>query len=137
MIGRMHYRMRQLDVHAPVRRIVHRALHREQVHAIGSDHDVIDLMQPTTVRGDGQRDGSVLQLTPHRLLVARQGADAMQYLLVHPMMWIGRFRQQRISLGLFERCQRARTRDAIDVQVVGVLEGFDGVEGVGTRNAIR
>ena len=133
MIERMHHRMREFDMHAPVPRIIRSSLHREQVDAVRAEDDVIDPVQTTLPRRHRQRDRGVLKLLAPGLLAVRQLVDAVQHLLVDLVMWMCRFRQQGIPLGLFHCSQRARADDAVDVQVVGVLEGFDGVKGVGAE----
>ena len=130
-------RMRQFDMHASMRRIFHPPLHRKQVDAVGAKHDVVDAVQPTTVRGDGQRDGSVLDLPARIPTMAGQLADPLLDLRIQPMLRMRRLGKQWPTPRIFQRGQRVLAHDAVDVKVVGALEGFDCVEGVGAEAAVR
>ena len=125
--------MRQLDMHASVSGVVHPPLHCEQVHAIGSEHDVVDLPQPAGVRRDRQCDRSVLDFPLVTASVTGQLANALLNLRVQPMLRMRRFGKQRPPPRIFQRGQCVSTDDAVDMEMMGALEGFDRVEGVGAE----
>ena len=62
MFGRMRHRMRQFDMHAPVCGIIQASLHGEQIHSIGSEHDVVDASHSSSVGRNGQRDRGVVEV---------------------------------------------------------------------------
>ena len=133
MVDRMRDRVRQFDMHAPMTRILHPALHREQVDAVGTEYDVVDLPQATGVCRDGQRNGGILDIPVATAPVARQLANALLDLRVEPMLRMRGFGKQRPSLRIFQGGQCVLADDPVDVEVMGALEGFDGIERVGTE----
>ena len=80
MFGWVRHRMRQFDVHAPVCGIIQASLHGEQIHPIGSEHDVVDASHSGSVGRNGQRDRGVVQvLLPVQL---RHPMDALSDLVI-------------------------------------------------------
>ena len=137
VIDRMRNRVRQFDMHAPMTGILHPALHREQVDAVGAEYDMVDLPQPAGVGRDGQCDRSVMDFPGVTAPVARQLANAFLDLRVQPMLRMRRFGEQRPPLRIFQSGQCVFADDAVDMEMMGALEGFDGVEGVGAEVAIH
>ena len=131
MVHRMRGRMRQLHMHAQMGRILHPPLHCEQVDAIGAEHDMIDLAQATGIGRDRQRDGRIADFLFARMGMVRQLVDALQDLHVHRMPGVCGFRKQGRMLRLLECGKRVLAGDAVGAEVMGALEGFDGVGGVG------
>jgi hypothetical protein len=54
----------------------------------------------------------------------------MQGLRIQRVLRVARFRQQRRLSRVFERGERVPANHTIDVEVMGLLEGFDGMSGV-------
>ena len=119
-----------VDVHALVRRIIHPPFHREQPHRVRPQHDVVDAAQPGRMRRDRQRRRRVVLLTRASECVPRQRAHAMQRLHVEPVLRMRCLGQQRCMPGALECGKRVLADDAIGVELVGLLEGKDGVVGL-------
>ena len=137
MIGRMRHGMRQLDVHPSMARIIHPSLDCEQVDAVGAKHHVVDPLQSAGVRGDRQGHRRIFEFLRAMVRVMRELANALLDLRVQPMLRMRCLGQQRPALRIFQRGQCLLADNAVDVEMVGALEGFDGVEGVGAEGVIR
>ena len=133
MIRRVRDRVRQFDMHAPMAGILHPPLHREQVDAVATDYDVVDLPQAAAVCRNGQGDRSILDLPVATSSVAGKLADTLLDLRKQLMLRMRCFGEQRPSLRIFQSGQCVLSDDAVDVEVMGALEGFDGVEGMGAE----
>jgi len=126
--------MRQFDVHAPVCGIIQASLHGEQIHPVGSEHDVVDASHSTSVGRNSQRHRGVVQvLLPMQL---RHPIDALSDLVIQRVVRMRRFGKERPAPGIVQCRQRALADYAVDVQTMGALEGFDGVAGVGAEGSV-
>lgn len=136
LIHRLHRRLHAIDMRSQMRGIVDPALHGEYIDAIRAENDVVDFLQATHVGRDGQRDGQVALLVLAPKGAMRQLLDAVQHLCVKRMRGVCGFGQQWRILRVHQRRPGVLADDAVCVQMVGVLEGFDGVLGVGAGSAV-
>ena len=130
-------RLHTVDMHAPMRGIVHPTLYREQVDAIRAEYDVVDLLQAVYVRSDRQRDSQIALLFRAPVSVMRQFLDPVQHLHVQRMRRMRRFGQQWRVLRIHQSRPRVLANGAIDVKLMRALKRFDGVFGVAAVSAVN
>ena len=130
------HRLHAVDMYSQMGGIVNPSLHGEYIDTIRTKHDMVDFLQTLDMGSDGQRDCQValLVLTPEGPM--RQFLDAVHHLRVERMRRMRRFGQQWRMVRIRQRRQCVLASNAIHMQTMCVLEGFDGVSSVGTGSTV-
>ena len=136
LVNEVRHRLHAVDMCSQMGGIVDPSLHGEHIDTIRTQHDMIDLLQAPDMGSDGQCDREIALLVLAVERTMRQLLQSLHHLRVKRVSRMRRLREQRRVTRICQRRQRVLAGDAIHMQTMRVLEGFDGVSSVRPGSAV-